>query len=156
MKRITIAKIFTISAIAVLALGVTSMANAQNKGCSNATLKGTFAEKDAGFFTNPAPAAASLFAGVILDTFDGKGTITATGIVSIDGNVTPQTETGTYTVNPDCTGTYEVQVSPGGFTAHAFFVIDEGGNELQIIPTDPGTVVTCIARKQFPAGHWEQ
>jgi len=59
-------------------------------------------------------------------------------------------------VNPDCTGTYEVQVSPGGFTAHAFFVIDEGGNELQIIPTDPGTVVTCIARKQFPAGHWEQ
>ena len=82
------------AAITVLALGVTPMANAQNKGCSNATLKGTFAEKDAGFFTNPAPAAASLFAGVILDTFDGKGTITATGIVSIDGNVTPQTETG--------------------------------------------------------------
>src|SRR5215469_8579382 len=71
-------------------------------------------------------------------------------------HVTPQTETGTYTVNPDCTGTYEVQVSSGGFTAHAFFVIDEGGNELQIVPTDPGTVVTCIARKQFPAGHWEQ
>src|SRR5215831_3732316 len=61
MKRITIAKIFTISAITVLALGVTPMANAQNKGCCNATLKGTFAEKDAGFFTNPAPAAASLF-----------------------------------------------------------------------------------------------
>jgi hypothetical protein len=36
------------------------------------------------------------------------------------------------------------------FTAHAFFVIDDGGNELQIIVTDPGTVINCIARRLFP------
>jgi hypothetical protein len=132
------------------------MANAHDKGCSNATLTGTFSEKDNGFITNPPPAPASLFAGVVLETFDGDGTITASGITSLDGTVTPQTETGTYTVNPDCTGTYEVQISPGGFTAHAFFVIDDGGNELQIIVTDPGTVITCIARKQYPAGHSER
>ena len=53
-------------------------------------------------------------------------------------------------MNPDCTGTYAVQISPGGFTAHAFFVIDDGGNELQIIVTDPGTVISCIARRLFP------
>jgi len=155
MKRITIAKAFTIAAVTALALGIAPTANAHAKGCSNANLKGTFAEKDSGFFTNPPPAPASLFAGVILDTFDGNGTITATGFVSIDGTVSPQTENGTYTVNPDCTGTYEVTIAPG-VTAHAFFVIDDDGNELQIIPTDPGTVVTCIARKQFPAGHLEQ
>src|SRR5215469_11758763 len=156
MKRITIAKAFTIGAIAVLALGVAPIANAQNKGCSNATLKGTFAEKDNGFIPNPPPATPSLFAGVNLDTFDGKGTITATGFATVDGNGAPQTETGTYTVNFDCTGTYEVLISPGGFTAHAFFVIDDGGNELQIIVTDPGNVITCIARKQLPVGRSEE
>jgi hypothetical protein len=156
MKYTTIAKALTIAAITVLALGVAPMANAHDKGCSNATLTGTFSEKDNGFITNPPPAPASLFAGVVLETFDGDGTITASGITSLDGTVTPQTETGTYTVNPDCTGPYEVQISPGGFTAHAFFVIDDGGNELQIIVTDPGTVITCIARKQYPAGHSER
>lgn len=155
MKRITIAKTLTIAAITVFAVCVAPMANAQNKGCSNATLKGTFAEKDNGFIPNPPPTPASLFAGVNLDTFDGKGTITAVGFATVDGNGGLQTETGTYRVNPDCTGTYEVQISPGGFTAHAFFVIDDGGNELQIIVTDPGTVITCIARKQFPAADSE-
>lgn len=150
MKRTTIAKVLTIAAVTALAVGVAPTANAQDQGCSNATLKGTFAEKDTGFVTNPPPAPASLFAGVNLETFDGNGTITATGFASLDGNGAPQTETGTYTVNPDCTGTYEVQISPGGFTAHAFFVIDDGGNELQIIVTDPGTVINCVARRLFP------
>ena len=150
MNRITIAKAFTIAAVAALALSMAPTANAHDKGCSNATLKGTFAEKDTGFITNPSPAPASLFAGVNLETFDGKGTITATGFSSLDGNGGPQTEAGTYTVNPDCTGTYEVQISPGNFTAHAFFVIDDGGNELQIIVTDPGTVINCIARRLIP------
>jgi len=150
MKRSTIAKAFTIAAVTALALGITPKANAYHKACSNATLKGTFAEKDAGFIANTPPAPPSLFAGVNLDTFDGKGTITATGFATVDGSGGPQTETGTYTVNPDCTGTYEVTISPGGFTAHASFVIDDDGNELQIIVTDPGNVITCIARKQFP------
>ena len=150
MKRSTITKALTIALVTALALSIAPTANAQDKGCSNATLKGTFAEKDTGFITNSPPTPASLFAGVNLETFDGKGTITATGFATVDGNGAPQTETGTYTVNPDCTGAYAVQVSPGGFTAHAFFVIDDGGNELQIIVTDPGTVITCIARRLFP------
>ena len=154
MKRITIAQAFTIAAITLLALGLAPTANA--KGCSNATLKGTFAEKDTGFIPNPPPANPSLFAGVNLDTFDGKGTITAIGFATVDGNGAPQTEIGTYTVNPDCTGTYEVQISPGGFTAHAFFVIDDGGNEIQALCTDPGVVLHHIFRRQFPANDWRQ
>lgn len=150
MKRSTIATAFTIAVVSTLTLGLAPTANAHEKGCSSATLQGTFAEKDTGFITNPPPAAASLFAGVVLETFDGNGKMTATGMSNLDGTVTSQTEKGTYTVNPDCTGTYEVQISPGGFTAHAFFVIDDDGNELQIIVTDPGTVITCIARRQFP------
>lgn len=154
MKRNTTAKAFAIAAVTALALTVTPIAKADNRGCSNATLKGAFADKDTGFITAP-PALAGPFAGVNLETFDGHGALTGTGIVSLNGNVFPGTFTGTYTVNPDCTGTYTVQNSLGS-TVHAFFVIDDSGNELQIVITDPGTVITCIARRQFPVGGWRQ
>jgi hypothetical protein len=55
-------------------------------------------------------------------------------------------------VNPDCTGTYRVQ-DPQGNIYTAFFVIDDGGNELQIVVTNQGTAISCFARKQFPKGH---
>jgi len=152
MKRSTIAEAFTIAAVTALALAVAPIAKAEGKGCSNATLKGTFADKDTGFITAP-PAMAGPFAGVNTETFDGNSTVTGTGIGSLNGNIVPVTQEGTYTVNPDCTGTYTVEVSPLGLTTHAFFVIADGGNELQIVITDPGTVITCIARRQFPATH---
>jgi uncharacterized protein YdeI (BOF family) len=146
MKPSTIAKALAIT-LAAIALGIGPNAKADER-CSNATLKGTFADKDTGFITAP-PAIAGPFAGVNLETFDGKGTITGTGMVSLNGNIVPQTYQGTYTVNPDCTGTYTVQLSLG-LTTNAFFVIDDDGNELQVLVTDPGAVVTCIARRQFP------
>jgi hypothetical protein len=151
MEHSTIAKAFTVTALAALALGIGPAANASNRGCSLETLRGTFADKDTGVITSP-PAIAGQFAGLLLETFDGKGTLTGTGIGSLNGTIIPVTEKGTYTVNADCTGTYTVQVSPLGLTTHASFVIDDGRNELQIIVTDPGTVITCIARRQFPVG----
>jgi hypothetical protein len=146
MNRINLAKSFAIAAIAALALGTVPVAKA---ACSNAILKGTFAEKDNGYFINTPPTPNNLFAGINLDTFDGNGKMTATGFSTVDGNGGRQTESGTYTVKPDCTGTYEVTINPGGFKVHASFVIDDDGNELQIIVTDPGNVITCVARKQF-------
>jgi hypothetical protein len=68
----------------------------------------------------------------------------------VERDVQTVTGTGTYSVNPDCTGTYTVQISPLGLTAHGFFVIDHSGNEFQLIETDPGTVVTGVVRRQFP------
>jgi hypothetical protein len=150
------AKNFTIAALAVLALSLAPAAKADtDKGCSNATLKGTFSDRDTGWIY-PAPNAPALpFAGVNVDTFDGNGNMTSTGTGSIAGNIMPAaTSKGTYTVNPDCTGTYTV--SAPGLTIHAFFVIDESGDELQIVITDPGTVILCVARRQFPVGDWRQ
>lgn len=149
MKRSTIAKAFTIAAVTALALGGAPTAKAGDKGCSTATLKGTFAHKSTGFITAP-PAQAGPLAHVGAETFDGYGAFTATGIVSQNGNIVPVTETGTYTVNPDCTGTYTAQISPLGITAHVFFVIDDSGNEFQIVETDAGTVITGVSRRQFP------
>ena len=55
---------------------------------------------------------------------------------------------GTYTVNPDCTGTFTAQISPVRITTHVSFVIDDNGKEFQAIQTDPGVVVTGIGRRQ--------
>jgi hypothetical protein len=89
---------------------------------------------------------------VAIDNFDGNGGFTSTGVVSQNGNIVTVTETGTYTVNPDCTGTYTSQLSPQGMTAHVFFVIDDSENEFQLIETDPGTVLTGVSQRQFSVG----
>jgi hypothetical protein len=153
MKRGAIAKAFTIAAVAALALGVAPAAHAQNKGCSNATLKGTFVHTASGFVTAP-PSMAGPLAGVGTDTFDGNGGSTAAATLSLNGNTVPLTAKGTYKVNPDCTGTYTL-VTPGG-TIHLVFVIGDSGNEIQAICTDPGTVDAHVLRRQFPVGDWRE
>ena len=57
---------------------------------------------------------------------------------------------GTYTVNPDCTGTYTVQLLPVGITVNFFFVVTKSGNELKVISTDAGTVLAGTAVKLYP------
>ena len=149
MKRTTTAKTLAIAAVTTLGLGIAPLARADNKGCTNASLKGTFSHMGTGFITAVGP-----LAGVGTDTFDGNGGITGTASLSINGTIVSLTETGTYKVNPDCTGTYTVS-SAGGSTT-AFFVIDDGGNEVKAVCTDPGTVITHIFRRQFPEGDWRQ
>ncbi|MFZ0393380.1 MAG: hypothetical protein WCF17_00735 [Terracidiphilus sp.] len=144
MKLSKTAKAMTIVAVFTLALTAAPVAKAADKVCSDATLKGTYSDQDTGTIVGLGP-----FAGVNLDTFNGKGKLTISGISSVNGSVGAGTETGTYHVKADCTGTYTV--SGGGLTIDAFFVIDQSGNELQIVITDTGNVINCVARKQFPA-----
>jgi len=150
MKRSTIAQAFAIAALTTLGLGVAPTATAGDKGCTNASLKGTFSHIATGFITAP-PTMAGPFAGVGTDIFDGNGGITGTASLSVNGNIVPATAPGTYKVNPDCTGTYTI---PGVTTL--FFVIDDGGNEVKAVCTDPGVVITHIFRRQFPEGDWRQ
>ncbi len=147
-------KTFAIAAISALALSIGPAARAADKGCSNATLQGTFAFNGAGIIISPAVVAGPL-ANVNTLIFDGNGAVTSpTGIQSQNGNINAVTTAGTYKVNPDCTGTYVVVISPGGFTAHYFFVIDADVNRLEIICTDAGVVFSGSARRQFPVNDW--
>jgi hypothetical protein len=152
MKYSTIAKTFTIAAIAALVLSMVPAAKAADKGCSNASIKGTYAFKGTG--SHFPPTGAALLDVVFAQTFDGNGALTATGIQSDNGNILQLTQTGTYTVNPDCTGTYTALVSPLGFTVHFFFVIADSGSELIVISTDAHTVLAGTARRQFPELDW--
>ena len=142
MKLSNSARALSIAAAFAFALAVVPSAKAAE--CSNATLKGGYSDQDTGTIIG-----AGLFDGVNLDTFDGKGEMTVSGMSSVNGSISAFAAIGTYHVNPDCTGTYAVSDSVGD-TFEAFFVIDQGGNELQIVITNPGTVINCVARKQFP------
>jgi hypothetical protein len=159
MKHTTIASTFAITVATALALGIAPPAQAADKGCSNATLKGTFVYTNTGFLTAPTNLAGP-FAGVGTQNFDGNGGTTATAWVSQNGNIVQATIKGTYTVNPDCTGTFALQVSvqspPLSFLNHVFFVINENGAEFRAINTDPGEVITTVGKRQFPEGDWRQ
>ena len=155
MKRNTIVKTFTIAAAVALVLSVATAAKAADKGCSNATLKGTFADSASGFVTSP-PDMAGPLAGVFTETFDGSGSMTSAGSLSVNGNIVPVTGKATYSVNPDCTGTYTLQLSPIGTTAHYFFVIFDSEDEIKWICTDPGVVLNGSSRRQYPVGGWKQ
>ena len=166
MKRSTFAKTFTITTLTALALGISPAANADNKGCSNASLKGTFSHRGTGVITAP-PDMAGPEAVVGTETFDGIGAMTGTGTASVNGATFAYTdEAGTYNVNPDCTGAYTVQIPSLGLTGanaiHIFFVIVNSVNqfqfdaatELQFVETDTGGVFSGVARRQFPVGDW--
>jgi hypothetical protein len=147
--RTTITKTLAIAAVTALGLCIAPIAKAESKGCSNATLKGAYAHRASGFETAP-PAIAGPLVGVGTDTFDGNGGVTTTATLSVNGNIVSLTATGTYNVNPDCTGTYTIQ--GGGGTTRLVFVIVDSGSEIQAICIDPGVVLTHIFRRQFPAG----
>jgi hypothetical protein len=148
MKRSTMAKTFAIAAVTALALGIAPTARAQNKGCNNATLQGTFAYTVTGAFV-AAPAPLGPYAEAGAQVFDGNGNMTITGMSNANGNVAPAASTGTYTVNPDCTGTFMYQVAPG-ISAHYFFVISDSGNVYQAVCLDPVAVITRVGRRLYP------
>jgi hypothetical protein len=148
-KCTTVGKIFTIAAALTLTLAIAPTVQASDKGCSNYTLRGSYAQTGSGVITAP-PDQAGPFANVGTLVFDGNGGLTGTLVVSSNGSSSPATETGTYTVNSDCTGTYTVQIAPFGITSQASFAIDTNGDELEIIVTDPGSVIICVAKKLYP------
>jgi len=155
MKRSTIARNFTIAAVGAIVMGIAPAANAADKGCSVATLVGTFAYSSNGSIASP-PEIAGPFVEVGTQYFDGNGNTTATATFSQNGNILQVNVTGTYTVNRDCTGTLTLQVSPIAVTVHVYFVIDDSTYGFQAIETDPGLVITRTGRRQFPIGDWRQ
>jgi hypothetical protein len=155
MKPSTIAKTLTMATITALVLGIGAKAKADNKGCSEASIKGAFAYTSTGFIVAaPIPALVGPQAEVGTQYFDGKGGITFTFNSSQNGAIGPGTARGTYTVEEDCTGTF-TEATPM-FTAHYSFVIDKSEDHLQAICQDTGVAVTRTGRRQFPGDPGER
>ena len=82
--------------------------------------------------------------GVGVATYDGAGNFTQTDNVSINGfpATLNRPGSGTYSVNPDCTGTSTLNT--GGLVLHNTFVIV--GKLSYSVQTDPGAVITGVSR----------
>ena len=100
----------------------------------NATLSGTYMSHGTGTVVGVGPVAA---VGTII--YDGDGNLINPFTVSFNGTISRITQTGSYTVNRDCTGT----VVQGG--AHYDFVVAPDASTVFWIETDAGTVLTGTA-----------
>jgi uncharacterized protein (AIM24 family) len=84
--------------------------------------------------------------------FDGAGNASLTSAVSLNGNIIPRRTSlsGTYVVNPDCTGEVAfVLPVPGGTTvSESHMVIVEHGKEFFLVNTGTGRVLVTTGKKQ--------
>jgi hypothetical protein len=107
--------------------------------CTLATLNGQYLFNGTGTLFPPAfgVTSASTGASAGFHVFNGDGTGTDFVAFSINGTiVVPSSSTPiTYTLNPDCTGTY--QVPSAGLNFDIFVAVD--GSALITIETDPGS-----------------
>ena len=119
--------------------------------CSNATLAGRYAVRGDGFVPGgPPPAPMVPFAIVSMMTMDGAGNLSNKVTVSRNGQIQQNIDSGTYTVNADCTGTMTITISGPPFRLQFNLVVADlqgvGGKEFYFIGTDP-SVVTHTAKR---------
>jgi hypothetical protein len=140
--------------LAIFALATIGGLRAQGlRGCSNQTIAGQYAFTITGSILAPA-AVAGPVAGVAMTTFDGFGNLTQVDHVVHNGVVPVEAwrpATGTYSVNPDCTGTFTFTPMPtdsadAGPALTVFFVIDQSGAEIRTAvsgsPSSPAFVAS--------------
>jgi hypothetical protein len=159
MKR-CISKIVLAAAIAFPALSNAAWAGGTDDfGCSNATLKGEYAF---GVLTVASSTGPGVVAGI--KVFDGNGKFTQRDYIgnSVPAEFAPPgQETGTYTVDPDCTGSMVINLNapvPTGSTGviNILFVISNGGRHIHEVVsefTPPGS--TGPVPTQTSADDWK-
>jgi hypothetical protein len=106
------------------------------KTCSNRTLRGDYGFSIAGTILPPSPAPALLVRGLAMTSFDGHGNLSQVDFVTINGAPSGsdwRPGTGTYDVNPDCTGTAEIQFTDGQPPLHLRMVVVDGGRQVMNI-----------------------
>ena len=121
-----------------------SYAGETEEKCTLATLNGQYLFNGSGTLFPPA---FGLTSGTAIGTsagfhiFNGDGTGTDFVAFSINGTVVvPSSSTPiTYTLKPDCTGTYQV---PGTPTLHFDIFVAVDGSALTVIETDPGVALS--------------
>jgi hypothetical protein len=120
-------------------------------GCTNASLKGPYSYEVTGAAFAPDGTEVVEVAAVGLFIADGRGHTTGHDWASQNGVTTPRTLRGTYTIDPDCTGTAEVVFTPPtgpALVTHVFLALAEGGRLVKLVQTDPGTVASGEAIHQ--------
>jgi hypothetical protein len=142
----------TVGAVIVLALlipvSLTRCAAAQER-CNNYLIKGMYG------FTIEGQKLGGLGplgpqVGVAMTTFDGAGglsqvdTVTIGGVLVSDFSHSPAT--GTYHVNPDCTGSFKITFTDGRPPVSVAFVVTDNGNDICSVVVPPGPAGVLATR----------
>ena len=126
---------------------------AQRQSCDNHILSHTYGVQISGSRPSaPGPLAPTEpVVGVGLAHFDGRGGYTQTGWThgGISGVASAASATGTYNVNPDCSGTVTFQYAGQPFAIHVAIVVVGDGDEVKGATMEPaGILVTANWRQR--------
>ncbi len=132
---------------ATLASTSTSYRAHAQEGCSNHSLRGAYGFATDGQAFGPSGTEFAEFASAGRIVFDGQGNLAGHETESLNGAISEPTFSGTYSVLPDCSGTAQIH---NGQNASLRFMLVEGGQEVDVIDTDPGVVAAGqITRQQM-------
>lgn len=130
----------------VMLSGTSALAQSEQPGrrCSNRTLSGDYGAQIIGTILGPDLTVRA----VAMAHYDGNGNFTQVDFAVVQG--VPESTgwrpgAGTYTVNPDCTGSAVLLPAPGADPIPQHFVIVNNGKE--ILGVVDGSAVTVIAKR---------
>jgi hypothetical protein len=138
-----------LTTIMILALAsCSSFAWGQN--CSPARVSGSYGYTTSGFVVAPGGAFVPAAAAGRID-FDKQGNVSGTQTRVVAGSALDETYSGTYTVNPDCTGDFTVLVQPDTRTSSVHLVWTDNAKGVSAVFTTPGFVLAATASRISPA-----
>ncbi len=141
-------KLTALWAIVFFALA-TVMASSAHASCSLANVAGSYGYTTSGFVAiAPGTFVPAAAAGRI--TFDGNGHVNGTQTRVVAGSSLDETYSGTYSVNPNCAGSFTVLVQPDTRTSTVDLVWTDNTNGASAVFTNPGFILTAIARRIHP------
>jgi len=153
----------TLLGVTLMTMGLTTMAVAAGQEsattagdlkhtarCSGRTLKGNYGVTLSGLRPG-AGGALEQFVGVSMQTYDGEGNFTQTDSTHGPSSaVTDQAGSGTYTVNPDCSGTKTLWLDGLPFPIENRIIVLDKGDEIRIVVmSPPPIVVSATGRRIF-------
>lgn len=116
---------------------IVTPAHAEINGCGAQTLRGAYTYSADGFVTDTPgqpPFTPIAEAGVYI--FDGAGGASTANTLSFGGVIIPRTDTATYSVQTNCTGSVSLA---HGVTFN--FAVSRSGSEIRFVVASPGVSV---------------
>jgi len=138
---VTIAMIVCFVLAGASAMAQSATAHSGDRRCSNRTLFSDYGSQIEGTVLGPNLP----FRGLAMAHFDGKGNITQVDHIVFNG-IPPAEEwtpgTGTYTVNPDCTGSAVINSGSAQGPINTHFVVVNNGKQInQVVDANAVTAV---------------
>jgi hypothetical protein len=152
--KMSISRILVNCVVLVLGPAVMAQSDSRNdsgRPCSNQSLSGSYGAQIQGTLYIPNDANPPIkvdLRTVSMGHYDGAGNVTFSDHVVVDGNPPPEEwrqASGTYFVNPDCTGRFSVVTAPGFPPLVVYFVVVKHGTE--ILGVTNGSAITYSAYK---------